>query len=129
MSAAVLILLCVPGQYVQVSVAPVYCEPVAYQRACWPVWFQPLTPYQQTVNSVRAALAAKPRPRPTESEWNDMKSLESVVNDAKRAMKDAPQTEKAEARRTYYDLRQQLSDHRLQLANDIHRRRRNGTTY
>jgi hypothetical protein len=58
-----------------------------------------------------------------------MKSLESVVNDAKRAMKDAPQPEKAAARKVHYDLRQQLSDHRLQLANDIHRRRRNGTTY
>jgi len=127
--SAILILLCVSGQCVQASVPPVYCEPVPCNGwVGWPV-FQSTTPYQQTVNNVRAALAARPRPRPTESEWYDMKSLESVVNDAKRAMKDAPQPEKAEARRMYYDLRQQLSDHRLQLANDIHRRRRNGTTY
>lgn len=126
--SAVLILLCVPTQYVQVSVSPVYCAPVSCRRYDW-WWYQLPNPYQQTVNNVREALAARPRPRPTESEWHDMKSLETIVQDAKQAMKNAPLPEKAAARRIYYDLRQQLSDHRLQLAKDIHRRSRNGTTY
>ena len=126
--SAVLILLCVPTQYVQVSVAPIYCAPVSFHRYDW-WWYQTPNAYQQTANNVREALAARPRPRPTEYEWNEMKSLETMVVDAKQAMKSAPQAEKAAARRAYYDLRQQLSDHRLQLAKDIHRRSRNGTTY
>lgn len=159
MTAAILLLLCTPGQYVRVTVAqPVVCGPfgcapilnTCTPRCCrqsfapaneigtnltlFPLvpawfWYQPLTPYQQTVNNMRAARAERPRPRPTESEWNDMRSLESLVEQAKRDMKEAAWEDKPAARQSYYGLREELDEHRLQLSKDIHRRSRNGTTY
>jgi hypothetical protein len=139
---ALLLLLCTPGQYVTVSAAPVpVCTPYgcgaplvpscAPRRSCGPAWgwYRTVTPWEAAVNNMRAARAERPRPRPTESEWNDMRSLESLVEQAKRDMKDAPWEEKPAARRVYYDLREELDDHRLKLANDIHRRSRNGTSY
>lgn len=102
-------------------------EPIQFNwPSCYPGWYYWKNDWQASVDNVRAARANAPRPIPTESEWAAIQDMESVVRAARDAVKAAPPADKAVLRSKYYELRDSLSDARLDLSREVHRRRRLG---
>lgn len=118
---ALVLLLATFGQSSYGELAPCYQPPRLY---CWYVPYR--SPWNITVDNLRATKAAQPKALPTSEEWSHLEMIASVVDEAKEALYAAPRDQKAILREEYYETKRQLENARLKVCRDMQRRRRHG---
>lgn len=127
---ATLLTMALLGQWYPVDAcSPGYVPNQPRLPSRWMWFYVPQSPWNQSVNNLRAAMAEQPKAVPNVVEWMSLEALREAKEDAYDELVAAPRREKDELRSEYMRLREQLHDERLQVVRDMHRRRRNGTAY
>jgi hypothetical protein len=86
--------------------------------------FVPLySPWNETVNNVRAALAAKPKALPNSSEWASLQEADAAVSEAWTNLLNATKWQKAELREAYYTAKRARESLRQEVCFQMNRRR------
>ena len=99
--------------------------PRTHGRGLWWRYYDFRSPWERSVDNLRAARAAQPRPMPTTAEWATIDELDSTVEAMFEELKAAPAADKAVLRAAYLEMKRIREREKLKIVRKMHYRRKN----